>query len=304
MRLPALHRRSELLARGFTDDELRRLRRTGRATAVRPGAYLPGAPPDSDLVQHALAATAVWPALAGDAVFSHVTAAVLYGLPVWRLGLDRVHVTRPRRNGGRARRAVHVHAAPLRPDEVSTAAGLPVTCPARFVVDLARTVPFEAAVAVADAALNQELVTPDELAAAVLRAGRWPGVPAARRVLEFADGRSESVGESRSRVAIQRAGLPAPVPQWEVTDHRGRPLGRVDFGWPQLRTVGEFDGMVKYGRLLRPGQSATDVLVEEKRREDAIRATGLAVVRWTWDELAPFTDTADTLRHRFCPREP
>jgi hypothetical protein len=56
--------------------------------------------------------------------------------------------------------------------------------------------------------------------------------------------------------------------------------------------------------LLRPGQSATDVLVEEKRREDAIRATGLAVVRWTWDELAPFTDTADTLRHRFCPREP
>ena len=140
-----------------------------------------------------------------------VSSAVLYGLPVWRLGLDRVHVTRPRRNGGRARRAVHVLATPLRPDEIGTVAGVPVTCPARIVVDLARTAPFAAAVAGADAALHLELVTSDELAAAVLRAGRWPGVPAARRVLEFVDGRSESVGESRSRVAIQRAGLPQDI---------------------------------------------------------------------------------------------
>jgi hypothetical protein len=302
--LPVLHRRHQLLALGFTDGELRRLRRTGRMSAVRPGAYLPGAPPDSELVRHALAATAVWPALAGDAVFSHVTAAVLYGLPVWRVGLDRVHVTRARSNGGRARRAVHVHAAPLHPGEIGTAAGLPVTCPARTVVDLARTVPFERALAVADAALHTKLVTPDQLAAAVLRAAGWPGVPAARRVVEFADGRSESVGESRSRVAIQRAGLPTPVPQWEVTDHRGRSLGRVDFGWAQLRTVGEFDGMVKYGRLLKPGQSVADVVLAEKHREDAIRATGLAMVRWTWDDLAPFTDTADTLRHRFRLGEP
>ncbi len=299
MELPALHRRHQLLARGFTDGELRRLRRAGRMTAVRPGAYLPGAPPDGEEVRHALAATALWPALAGDTVFSHVTAAVLYGLPVWRIGLDLVHVTRPRRNGARTRRAVHVHPAPLDPGEIGTAVGLPVTCPARTVVDLGRTVPFERAVAVADAALHMELVTRDQLAAAVLRAARWPGVPAARRVVEFADGRSESVGESRSRVAIQRAGLPAPVLQWGVTDHRGRPLGRVDVGWPQLRTVGEFDGMVKYGRLLQPGQSVADVVVQEKRREDAIRATGLAMVRWTWDELASFTDTADTLRHRF-----
>jgi hypothetical protein len=118
-------------------------------------------------------------------------------------------------------------------------------------------------------------------------------------VVEFADGLSESVGESRSRVAIQRAGLPSPVLQWDVTDDRGRWLARTDFGWPRLRTVGEFDGQAKYGRLRRPGQSVADAVLAEKRREDAIRATGLAVVRWAWPDLADFAETADTLRHRF-----
>jgi hypothetical protein len=78
-----------------------------------------------------------------------------------------------------------------------------------------------------------------------------------------------------------RAGLPPPVPQWEVTDDGGPLVGRVDFGWPELRTVGEFDGRQKYGRLLRDGQSAADAVYDEKLREDALRAEGLSVVRWT-----------------------
>jgi hypothetical protein len=50
--------------------------------------------------------------------------------------------------------------------------------------------------------------------------------------------------------------------------------------------VGEFDGRVKYGRLLRPGQGPGDAVFEEKRREDAIRDEGWGVVRWTWSDLA------------------
>jgi hypothetical protein len=49
--------------------------------------------------------------------------------------------------------------------------------------------------------------------------------------------------------------------------------------------VGEFDGRVKYGRLLRPGQGPGDAVFEEKRREDAIRDEGWGVVRWTWGDL-------------------
>ncbi|WP_240524231.1 hypothetical protein [Gordonia polyisoprenivorans] len=49
--------------------------------------------------------------------------------------------------------------------------------------------------------------------------------------------------------------------------------------------VGEFDGMIKYGRLRRPGESIADAVIREKLREDEIRDTGPRVVRWTWNDL-------------------
>ena len=43
--------------------------------------------------------------------------------------------------------------------------------------------------------------------------------------------------------------------------------------------------MVKYGRLLKPGQTAGDAVHGEKLREDALRDHGWQVARWTWDDL-------------------
>jgi hypothetical protein len=136
-----------------------------------------------------------------------------------------------------------------------------------------------------------------QLEAATRRAKGWPGVPAARQVLAFADGRSESVGESRSRVAIARAGLLTPALQLPV--RLGGATAYCDFGWPAQRTVGEFDGKVKYGRLLRPGQEPGDAVYAEKLREDAIRAEDWEVVRWTWADLRHFAATAARIRERF-----
>jgi hypothetical protein len=136
---------------------------------------------------------------------------------------------------------------------------------------------------------------PETLIESASKVSRWPGAAAARRVAEFADGRSESIGESYSRVAILRARLPARVPQWEVW--RGRTLlARCDFGWPEFDTVGEFDGRVKYGRLLRPGQDPGEVVFDEKVREDELRAEGLHVARWIWRDLAAFDTAAARIR--------
>jgi hypothetical protein len=90
--------------------------------------------------------------------------------------------------------------------------------------------------------------------------------------------------------------LPVPILQ-----HRFEIAGgaRVDFWWPEHGTVGEFDGRVKYGRLLRPGQDPAEVLWEEKRREDALRDTGASVVRWVWDEIPTFDPVADRIRRAF-----
>ena len=49
---------------------------------------------------------------------------------------------------------------------------------------------------------------------------------------------------------------------------------------------------------LTPG----DVVFREKRREDALRAAGMAVVRWTWEELTNFDPIAARLRRALAPR--
>lgn len=244
------------------------------------------------------------------AVVSHASAAALYGLPCWDVPLNRVSVTRDRASGARRTPEVHVHAAPLAGGDVRSVAPadgagtVPVTAPARTVVDIARTYGFEQAVVVADAALAKPrkdappLVTPVELAAAVADAAGRPGAAAARRVAAFADGRSGSVGESRSRVAMDAAGLTAPVLQYEIRGPSGVHIATVDFAWPNRRTVGEFDGRIKYGRLLQPGEEPGDAVYREKLREDAIRSEGWTVVRWRWQEIRPFTPVLARLAPR------
>lgn len=289
--------RPTLLGAGVTDGELHRLRRAGALVPIQRGAYLPAENPgvNDARERHGFRVTAELTRVAPDAAVSHASAAVLYGLPVWHVPLGLVHVTKPRRSGGRRTGRLYVHTAPLRVDEIETVRGKRVTSPARTVADLARTLPFEPALVIADAALHGGLVTPGELADAVRRVTGWRGAPAARRVVAFADGLAESVGESRSRVAIAHAGLPPPVPQWELAGHDGVLLGRVDFWWPDHGLVGEFDGRVKYGRPLRPGQDPSEVVFAEKLREDAIRAQGYRFVRWTWRDLDHFAPVAARL---------
>jgi hypothetical protein len=295
--------RAQWLAAGFSADELRGLLREGRLTPVRRGSYVHGGLPEDVLARHVLQVRAAVGELASDAVVSHVSAAVLHGLRIWGVRLDRVHVTRRRRTGGRCGVLVHVHSAALDPAEIVMIGGLPVTSLARTVADLGRMLPFERAVVFCDSAMfhkRPDRVDQSDVLAVLDHEPRRPGTKAARRALDFSSALSESVGESRSRVAIAAAGLPPPVLQWEVhAAATGAFVGRVDMGWPKLRTVGEFDGLVKYGRTLRPGQDIAEVLVEEKIREDALRDEDLGVVRWIWKDLTNFGPTADRLRSRF-----
>jgi hypothetical protein len=293
---PGLNLRPDLLAEGVTDTELRSLRRRGALVTVRPGAYLGGSAPDDDAARHLLAVRAALPRLGCDVVVSHMSGAVLHGLPLWATRLDRVHVTRDHRSGGRRSGVVHLHAAALEADEVVLVDGLPVTSVARTLVDLGRLLPFEPALVPADAALRRRLTTPDALATAIDGSAHRPHNTAARRIVAFADGLAESPGETRSRVAIRRAGLPAPTLQYRVAGVR------TDFAWEEFGTVGEFDGRVKYGRCLRPGQDPGDAVFAEKVREDVLRDDGLQVARWIWSELDTFDAPAARIRRAFARR--
>ncbi len=277
---------------GVDETELRSLRRSGQVRHVRRGAYAAD-PPDGPAAAHRLLLSATLPLLSSDACTSHTSAGLLHGLPWWATVPDRVHVTRSRSGGGRRNGLVHVHPGLLEADERTVIDGLPVTSLARTVADCLRWLPFRQGVAVADAGLRLGLDRA-ELDDQVRRAAGRAGAATARRASAFADGRAESVGESFSRVVIHELGLPEPDLQVEVRDDAGVLVGRCDFGWRRHRTLGEFDGKIKYGRLLRDGQEPGDVVFDEKVREDALRDLDNEVVRWIDADLrAP-----DRLRSR------
>jgi hypothetical protein len=274
-----------LLDLGYNHNDLRRLQRGGELVRVRRGAYARHDEPDQWLeLRHRRLILGTVPQLREGAVVSHGSAAVLHGLPIWPAAVERVHVTRSRSGNGVKRSVVQVHGAPLTAVEIVLIDNLPATSLARTVLDLARTLPMTQAVAAGDRALALGLAT-EELNAGLFAMVRWPGIRRARRVVEFLDVRSESPGESASRVRLMEEGLPRPELQREIFGSGGRPIARVDFYWKEHKTVGEFDGKIKYGRLLKPGQRIEDVIFDEKLREDAVRDLDLQVVRWTWPDL-------------------
>ncbi|SDF10845.1 hypothetical protein SAMN05660485_02552 [Blastococcus fimeti] len=79
--------------------------------------------------------------------------------------------------------------------------------------------------------------------------------------------------------------MPPSALQHEVRSAGGLLIARTDFVWEEHDLVGEFDGRVKYGRLVRPGQDPGDAVFEEKRREDAVRDEGWRMTRWVWADL-------------------
>jgi len=210
----------------------------------------------------------------------------LHGLPLFSVPTGRVHLIRPGRGGSHLRLGRQVHAAELPDSDIVELDGMLVTSCARTLFDLGRTLSFESAVVAIDFALHHELVSPGQLIAHIGRVGSGPGIGATRRALRFADGRSESVGESRTRVFFRTFSLPIPVPQLEIFDEVGTLLGRADLGITEHGTLIEFDGLAKYDELLAPGQTARDALVKEKVREDGFRECGWIVVRLTHRDLA------------------
>lgn len=276
----------DLLQLGFDPAELRAKVANGDLTRVRRGAFVrdPLADDARRAAKHRIQILATYPQLGSNSVISHGSAAVLHGLPVWPGAISHVHLTHDRNYGGQQRHLVRVHGTPLDEADVVLLEGIAVTSISRTVADLGRSLPFDQSVAAGDRALQLGM-TETELTATLRGMRRWPGVKSARRMARFLDPRSESAGESASRVHMHLDGLPRPDLQRVIYDADGLSVGRVDFVWDEHRTVGEFDGQGKYNELRPKGISKGDVVDDEKQREDRIRDAGWAVARWGWSDL-------------------
>ncbi|OYO22049.1 hypothetical protein CGZ93_09010 [Enemella dayhoffiae] len=247
-----------------------------REHRLGPGRYVPGL----QEIRHLAAVVAAAPELDDGTIFSQLSAGVLHGLPVPTLGLGRVHLLREGSGAGRRTRTAVHHRARIPTRDRARVEGLPCTSLERTTVDLARTLPFRDGLAVVDAALARGV----SRLSLFSRLTRHPGNRQARRLIELGDPAPESAGESRCRATILLAGLPIPRCQFAVPLEDGNTLF-PDFGWPDLGLVGEYDGMTKYGRLLQPNETLTDVLRRERIRESRLRGQGWWVIRWIASEL-------------------
>ena len=207
---------------------------------------------------------------------SHESAARIHGLALLKSPPDGfITLTRPPGSPTRCGPGLRLKAAALPSSDVTRRLGVPVTTAARTVVDLARTLPFMDSVVVADSALHAGKVTKGELTAVLGRCGRSRGMATARRAVEFADGRAESVLESCARVVFDRHGLEPPELQaWFATSGGSY---RVDFYWPRYATIAEADGMAKYDDKTKA--------MTQLRRDEHLRETGRHVLHFTWGEL-------------------
>ena len=283
--------RPELIAAGFADNDVRTLKRQLRLHTVGPGLYASSnfanlTPED----QHRLRAHAVSTRFRGVVALSHQSAALLHGAATWQQDLSRVHVTRLDTGRGRHQAGVAHHVAQLPSSEVCEVDGLLVTNPARTAWDIAVASSIESGLATVDSFKYGNLVTDDELLELVTRYSSWRGARRAKLTLSLSTELAESPGESRTRFLFRQAGIPQPILQYRVEEASGRLIGITDFAWPEFRLLGEFDGMVKYGK--------PEDLGKEKVREDRLRAQGWGMIRLVWADLAPSQQRATAERVR------
>lgn len=113
-----------------------------------------------------------------------------------------------------------------------------------------------------------------------------------RVLLDLASGLAESPAESWFLLRLFDAGLPVPQRQHPVRDIGGRKIYRLDFAWPELRIVIEYDGYVAHhGREVRDGARAED-----------LRRRGWHVIRATSADLRDPTRVIAEVRTAFAAR--
>lgn len=174
-------------------------------------------------------------------------AVVSDGWAAWFWGIDKasprlpVDVTRTA-GSHRGRKEVLVHRTLLTdPRDFSTRLGLPITSPARTILDLAeRLSDWDLERAVAEAQVLN-LVTVDSLTAVLDRAGRRKGVPKLRRILVERPGLTRSQYERILRRICRDAGLPQPRTNSVLHGYE------VDFHWPELGVVVEVNPFSTHG---------------------------------------------------------
>lgn len=208
----------------------------------------------------------------GDGAFvSHRSAAALWALTSGaadEVELSLVGRDSRLRHGMRVRR---LRCLDLR--DRATLRGIPVTSPARTLIDFAAGArPEELELALGEARVRR-LVTDRQLSDALERAGNRAGVGALRAALKRDGGPRLTRSEAERLLLrlIRDAKLPEPQANARVAGFE------VDFLWPEEKVIVEVDGFAFHGHRA--------AFEHDRQRDMVMRDAGYQVIRVTWRQL-------------------
>ena len=257
---------AQLRALGVGAGAIKHRMAVGRLRPLRRGVYAVG--------HRALRVEASWMAAVlacgPDTVLAGRSAAAL-----WRMRNDArpaVDVISPRRL---ALPRVEARRIALPADEVTVERGIPVTTPARTLLDLASVLRPDHLEAAFDEAQFLRLGSPTSLDALLARYPGRRGSRPVRRVLENHRRNGETVTRSllerRFLNLIDAHGLPRP------NVNRSTGHGELDATWPEHRLIVECDGFAAHG--------TRKAFEADRARDRALQVAGWRVVRITWRQL-------------------
>jgi very-short-patch-repair endonuclease len=259
---------TQALECGLTPKGIEHRLKAGRWRRLRRGVYtLIGAPAtfERDVMAAVLAG-------GSGALATGRTAAALFRLD----GVERkvLEIVVPQRRQPRIV-GVSVHRSDVPRTDATEIDRIPVTTPARTLIDLARVVHENVLEDALDGAVRRKLVDPrllEERLEQMTRNGRTGAgvllrLVRKRTVFNVAG----SLWENKVRRVLTRAGLPEPVRQFVITDERGDFVARVDLAYPENRIYIEYDG----GQHADPRQRAADL-----ERQNRLTALGWRPLRF------------------------
>ncbi|MGH7555105.1 MAG: type IV toxin-antitoxin system AbiEi family antitoxin domain-containing protein [Longimicrobiales bacterium] len=261
--------RAQLMHAGLAAHRIEYRVKRGRLQPIHRGVYRIG-----PIVARRSREMAAVLACGETAVVSHRSAAALWRLIPAQQETAPVDVSiRDRLHGPST--GVHLHrVGVMRADEIARLDGVPVTAPARSLVDLASCVglrELERAVAQAD---RRGLAKRESIERLLERHSRRRGVPRLRALLH-GDGHpalTRSEAEERFLALIRKARLGTPELNVTVRGYE------VDCLWRAERLVAEIDGFEFH--------SSPEAFELDRRRDAVLVAAGFRVIRTTWQQLS------------------
>jgi very-short-patch-repair endonuclease len=206
------------------------------------------------------------------AVASHDSAAVIHGWETKHPPAEpTVTVPRQRKVSESRRQGVRVKWSDLPPEQVDGH----VTTVGRTVMDCAKDMPFDEALAIADSALRHGHITPEQLAGV---AASMPVRHRERclRVVREADGRAANPFESVLRAISLDVPTIRLVPQQVVIAERNVVV-RPDLVDVERRVVAEADSFAWHG--------SRKALSRDCRRYNVLTLRGWTVLRFSWEDV-------------------